>query len=296
MSQSAPITSAWAAMITATVLFAASYTLTKVALRDIPPFTLGLVRFALAAAVLIAVRRAGPRPTGAELRSIAWAATFGITAYFALENLGVEWATATDAALLVAAYPALAVALEAGITRTRPTTHTLTGLAITAAGVVLVVTASGTGAAHETPRRLLGDLLLIGSGLAWAAYTLTSQRLAHQRPVLQTVAWQDGIGALLFIPLAALEAPRWRAPLHPGATTASLTILVIGCSIAAMALYNHALTGLRPATAVNALNLVPIWGALIAATFLGEHLTHAHLIGAAIVLAGVAVTHREAHP
>lgn len=281
-------------MVASTVLFAASYTLTKVALRDIPPFTLGLVRFALAAVLLAGLGMARRRPRGAEFRRIAWAGSLGVTAYFALENLGVQWATATDAALLVAAYPALALLVETIVTRSLPQRALLAGLVVTALGVVMVVHGAGAAPDVEAPRRLAGDLLLIGSGLAWAGYTLISRRLVTHRPALQVVAWQDGIGALLFVPLAALEAPDWSPPQHLAATAAAVAVLVVGCSIAAMALYNRALVGLRPSVAVNALNLVPLWGVLIAVTFLGERLHLSQLVGALVVLAGVSITHRKA--
>lgn len=275
-------------MISATVLFAASYTLTKLALRDMAPFTLGMVRFALAGILLLGLHQGGPRPTGKEAKGIAVAAALGITAYFALENVGVQLATATDASLLVAAYPAITAVVEAGLTRRWPSGKALTGMAVTAAGVVLVVHASAThtSAGHH---RLLGDLFLMGSGLAWAGYTLVTQRQAS-RPVLQTVAWQDTVGAALFLPLALTETATWRAPQHPVTTALCLAVLVLGCSIAAMALYNHALADLSPSTAVNALNLVPLWGVIIAVTFLHESLKPLHLVGALLVIAGVTLT------
>ena len=277
-------------MIGATMLFAASYALTKMALRDVPPFTLGTIRFALAGLLLLALHQGGPRPREREARSIVVAAALGITAYFALENVGVQLATATDASLLVAAYPALTAIVETGVTRRRPSSTVLAGMAITAAGVVLVIHGS-TSDRLVGQHRLLGDLFLVGSGLAWAGYTLVSQRRATARPVLQTVAWQDSAGAAMFLPLALTEAGSWRAPQHPAATTVCVVVLVLGCSIAAMALYNHALTGMSPTTAVNALNLVPLWGVTIATTLLHEALQPLHLAGAVLVITGVAVTH-----
>lgn len=279
----------WPAMVASTVLFAASYSLTKIALRDIPPFTLGLVRFALAGALLIVVGRAGSIPRRAELRTLTLAAALGITGYFALENLGVQLATATDASLLVAAYPVLAAILETVVTRRRPTARALAGMFLAGSGVAAVVIASGADATTG-PHRLIGDLLLMASGLAWAGYTLVSRRRTATRPVLQAVAWQDTLGAALFLPLAATEAGAWRVPENVAAASISVAVLVGGCSIAAMALYNKALAHLSASTAVNALNLVPLWGVLIAATFLHERLTPLHLAGAAIVITGVYLT------
>ena len=91
------------ALVGSLLLFAASYTMTKVALVDLGPMTLGAVRFLLATAVIaavISIRRGWQRPTRDDARTLAVGGLLGVTAYFALENLGVHWATATDATLL----------------------------------------------------------------------------------------------------------------------------------------------------------------------------------------------------
>lgn len=52
-------------LVISTVLFAASYTLTKVALIDLPPITLGMLRFVLAGLViggLLGVTAHAPQP------------------------------------------------------------------------------------------------------------------------------------------------------------------------------------------------------------------------------------------
>lgn len=50
--------------------------------------------------------------------------------------------------------------------------------------------------------------------------------------------------------------------------------------------------GVQLATAVNALNLVPVWGVVIAATVLGERVSGWHLLGGAVVFAGVLIATR----
>jgi drug/metabolite transporter (DMT)-like permease len=64
------------------------------------------------------------------------------------------------------------------------------------------------------------------------------------------------------------------------------------CSIAGLGLYAKALQRLRPSTAVNFLNLVPVFGLLIAIVALGERITALQLAGGAVVIAGVTVSTR----
>lgn len=278
-------------MIIATVLFASSYSLTKIALEGIPPITLGFVRFALAAALMVlATRGLRRRPDRATARALALAGLLGVTAYFTLENLGVHLATATDAALLVAAYPVFTAALDALVTGHRPPRRLVGGIALTGVGVVAIVMGSGFAEGGFSGDRLVGDAILVVTGLAWAAYTLISRRSVSDRPVVEVVTWQNVYGAIGFLPLLLLEASRWRMPEDPAATVLAVAGLVLGCSIAAMVAYNKALTRLEPATAVNALNLVPLWGVLIATAVLGERITTLHIIGGLVVILGVLLT------
>ena len=64
------------------VLFAASYTVTKVALVDIGPFTLGAVRFLLATVLIaawIGIRGGWERPTPEDAKRLALGGLLGVT-------------------------------------------------------------------------------------------------------------------------------------------------------------------------------------------------------------------------
>lgn len=76
-------------VVVAAAILSSSYTLTKVALRDVPPLTIGFIRFALAAVLLAAWVhvRGYERPGRQDLGRLALGGLLGITLYFSLENL-----------------------------------------------------------------------------------------------------------------------------------------------------------------------------------------------------------------
>lgn len=279
------------ALVASTMLFAASYTLTKVALVDLPPFTLGLARFALAGAVLAlwAWLTHQPLPGREDRRRLIIAGLLGVTAYFAVENLALQWANATDAALLVASYPALTALADAAVNRRRTSLTAWLGIVLAGLGVAGIVAAVPDTAA-VTPLRLWGDLLLLVPGVLWAFYTFVSREVTTS-PLL-TIAWQDAIGGLAFVPLALLEIPAWHWPTQLPATLGALAGLTGLCSIAAMVTYARALRGLASTTVVTGLNLVPLWGLLIAAVFLHEQVYPMQVIGGLVVCGGVTLTAR----
>jgi len=280
-----------ASVVMAALVLSSSYTLTKVALRDVPPLTIGFIRFTVAAAFLATwvhgVRRY-PRPDAADLRRLALGGMLGITLYFAIENTGVQFATASDAALLVASYPALTALLELLIYRQRTRPDALAGIAVAIVGVYFVI-----GYASETgSHRRIGDVLLIVSGIVWALYNFATRSVSSRHPTPLILYYQALVGAAGFLPLALTEYRQWHAPVQPATTIGCLAALTVLCSIAGLGLYARGLRRLRPSTAVNLLNLVPVFGLVIALITLRESITVLQLAGGVIVIAGVAISTR----
>ena len=58
-------------------------------------------------------------PGRKEAGWLALGGLLGTTVYFSMENVGLDFAMATDAALLIAAYPAITMLLEVLVYRAR---------------------------------------------------------------------------------------------------------------------------------------------------------------------------------
>ncbi|SEF34214.1 Permease of the drug/metabolite transporter (DMT) superfamily [Amycolatopsis pretoriensis] len=265
-----------AAVLAAALIWSSSFAVTKVVLAEVPPMTLGALRFVLAAAVLGVAARRFPRPPLRDRLSMGFAGLLGITAYFALENAGVDLATASDATLIVAAYPIITLVLSG---RAAFSPVRLAGMLLALAGVWLVVREQSGG------HRLWGDLLLVAGGFAWAAYNLVVRRDRSGASPIVVTYYQTLAGAGGFVLLSLTETPRWSVP--SGGTLVRIGFLAVFCSVAAFLLYNHGLRGLEPSVAVNLLNVVPVAGLGWAVLLAGESLTGSQLFGGAVVLAGV---------
>jgi drug/metabolite transporter (DMT)-like permease len=279
-------------VVGAAAILSSSYTLTKVALLDVPPLTIGFIRFAVAALVLagwVHLVRRYPHPRRSDQWPLALGGFLGITLYFSIENIGVDLATATDAALLVASYPAITALLELLVYRRRTSLRGLLGIVLAVLGVYVVVGYTpGAG-----PGRRIGDVLLIVSGIVWALYNFVTRNVANRYPTPVVLCYQARAGALGFLPLALFEHHHWHLPTHAGNTMASLAALALLCSIAGLGLYAKGLQRLPPTTAVNLLNLVPVFGLIIALVALGEHVTIVQIIGGLIVILGVTISARQ---
>ena len=281
------------AMLALVMAFWAGNSIVARAVReDIPPFTLALLRWTLALAVLapFALRhvRAERRTILAAWRPILLLGLLGVGCFNAFLYSGLAHTTAANAMLLQAAIPALVLCADRAIFRLRPTAVAVAGVLLSMAGVVYIV-ARGDPVALARTGLNLGDLLVLGGVLAWALYT----SLLRTRPKLHPMSFLAAtfaVGAVAMVPLAAMEWATGRTiawSLQAGLAVAYVAVLP---SVIAYALFNAAVARLGAGPAGQAINLMPLFGALLASLLLGEPLHGYHFAGMALVMLGVGVT------
>lgn len=274
-----------ASAVLAALLWSTSYVATKMAYASFPPLTLGVCRFIIASLVLGLVMAVKKYPLKLPLKDIATMAisgVLGITIYFALQNIALNMTTAGSAALIVAAFPVITALLEFIIYRVKISLPQSFGIILAIFGVYLI---TGTQADGDMSGQITGNLLLIATGFVWAFYNFTARKVVLKYPAVTVSFYQTIAGTIAFIPLALLESPSWKAP--DAQSILALVYLALLCSIAAFMLYNLALRKLSSGTAVNLLNLVPVFGVVFSMLFLRESLQLSQLIGGPVVIAGV---------
>ncbi|HEX2022159.1 MAG TPA: EamA family transporter, partial [Candidatus Thermoplasmatota archaeon] len=176
-------------------------------------------------------------------RKAFWALVALNAAGFLLQYVGQTMTTPARTALLVNA-SAFAVALlerfafgmRLGPART---------LAIVAgvAGASLLV-AGGDWRSLEGGR-LLGDLLALGSGLAWSVYTVLNREAAAREDPLSLLAWTFALTAVVLLPALALDD----APLSvPAAGWGPILWAGLATTALAYALWTFGLRAIRATT------------------------------------------------
>ena len=200
----------WAvpALLGAVTIWGTTFVATKLALRDLGPFALTLVRFLLALLALLplAWRERCHAAARAPLpwRALALAGLLGGGLYFALQNLGLLYTTASEASLILACIPALVALLSALLLRERIGLLRAAGVAASVLGVAVIVVADR--AARWQGSGLLGDLLIVATAVAWAAYTVLGKHSGGRATPAVLSAATVGFGALFLLPLAGYEA------------------------------------------------------------------------------------------
>src|SRR5262249_22251447 len=156
-------------------------------------------------------------------------------------------------------------------------------IVLSVGGIALVVGAGAREAQARNP--LLGALLMAGSVIAWAAYTVFAKRIAHADPFVVTAS-TSAIGTVMLI-VSALWGLRHHS--WPSISTRDwLGMAYLGAfsSAGGFLFYSRALRDLEASEAGVYLNLAPLVGVFSSVLILGEALQPVQILGGAIALFG----------
>lgn len=284
-------------LLIANVVYGTSFVVTRVALDGVPPTLLALLRLLLAGLVLLPFvwRAAGPTGvTRADGWRMAGMGVVGLAGAFVFGHWGLARSTATNAGLLIVTEPLTLLLLGPLLLGEPLSPRERLGAGCALAGALLVVVNGVPGLSATVVPHWRGDLLLVLSGLAYAAYSLLGRPVLARHPALPVTARSILWGLPALVPLAAAEwldggRPRW-------STAATLATLYLGVVITALGflVWNWALERVTAARAGIFLNAQPVVGAVLGMAFLGEPLTAFTALGGLLVIAGLALTVRPA--
>ena len=134
---------------------------------------------------------------------------------------------------------------------------------------------------------IVGDLLLVLSGLAYASYSLIGREVLGRYPALPVTAWSILWGAAAMVPLAAAEWIAGHRPRFTPVAVAGTLYLAVVMTALGYAAWNYALERVEAPRAAIFLNIQPLLGALLGVWWLGEPLTAFMVAGGALILLGV---------
>lgn len=270
----------WAAWIPITRLGVVS----QLSAWDVAALRFGVAGLVLAPVLLRRWREVPWRRVGALTALVAGA---GVP-YLLTFGTGLTIANSGQGAVLgPGANSALVALLAFAAFRERPSRQRATGLAVTLAGVALVIF-------HDLALggvRLGGFALILAASSLWATYTVASRAL-HLEPVLNA-AVVCVLNALLYMPfyLASGGAARlaaapagdvWLQAVYQGVIT----------SVFALIAYAFAVHRLGPTVASSFTPLSPVLAAVFGWLLLGDALDGATAAGLALVALGVLVASR----
>lgn len=290
------VTRAWSnayLLLTLTALFWAGNSVVGRASRDlVPPVALAFWRWFVAflLIMIIALPYLGRDAAvlKARWRPVLALGILGVGAFNTLLYSGLQFTTALNGLLIQSAQPPLILLAAFLLFRDRAGPAQIAGVLLSLAGVLTII--SGGDADVLLHLRLnVGDALILVAALLWVLYSV----LLRFRPDVHAISFLAvtfAIGWLFILPFYAAEIASGRLIVPTAASFGALAYVAVFPSLIAYGCFNRGVELIGAGRAGIFLNLMPVFGALLAVGLLGERFTLAHAVGMGLIGAGILLT------
>lgn len=276
-------------LLAVVVVWAGSFSVIKELLDNgVGALDVAIVRYAVAAPgfALILWRKGGlPGLTRRDAVRVVAAGLLIVLGYHLSLNVGERYTTSGVAALVVALAPGMTLVLASVIGLDRMRARQIVGLAIAFAGVAVVV-GSGTGESLSLDG-VKGPLVVVGAPLSFALYNVLVKPLLARHDLLALTAATSLVGTLGLMPLARRSTLDTVSALSTR-DAALLLYLGVLATLLGYVLWNAGLKGLGPTRAVSYAYAISPLAVVIGAVALDEPVTAWLVLGAALVVGGIA--------
>ena len=282
---------AWLVLVATLLLWSGNWIVARAVRAEVSPAVATVGRLLIVLVILAPFAFGGLRNKWARLSRGDWKifAALGLAGggpHLTLQWLGLHYTTAASGILYLSTTPIFILLLSRPLLGERIRAARWAGVAVSFSGVFLIAT-QGDPAALSFNR---GDLMALASMAMWGSYTVLLRVRRDPLDVLELLVMVCLFGVLFMLPWLAWEA------LGSGVLHLSLEGLLavlysaIGSLLLAYAGWSYVVARLGPARAGVTLHLMPAFGVLLSAVFLGEYPRWYHFAGIALILAGVAAS------
>jgi drug/metabolite transporter (DMT)-like permease len=277
-------------LLVAILLFGGAWPVTKAALADATPLWFGTSRAALAAlmaGLLLAVLGRLRLPRREDMRAVLGLGIFQLGLFFVLTHLAVALVPAGRTAVLsnVVAYWLIPLSVLLLGEQVSPARWLAAGISLAGAAVLI-----GPWAVDWSDTQVvIGHLMLVTASLAWVIAIIATRRWPPRTPIIELLPWCFGLGTLVLAPLALLLEPD--GGIGRGAWMHMLFIGLFAAPIGTFCVI-EASRRLPGAVASVWFLLIPAFGVLVSALWLGEPIGWDVILGGVLVVVSVLVAAR----
>jgi drug/metabolite transporter (DMT)-like permease len=271
------------------LIWGINFSVVKFATDSMPPLAFNSARVTLAAlALVLVVRLAGEGwPSRRVFLLLVGLGMLGNGVYQILFVEGVARTRAGDAALVIAATPALIALIGRVRGVERVSRRGIIGIGLSMFGIGLVVFGSER---HAGSSSFTGNGLILVASLCWAIYTIFLKPYTHQVGglPLSAATMLGGMIPLLLAGIPDIRATDWAAVTPP--VWGAVAYSGLGALVIAYLLWYRGVRLIGPTRTAMYANLQPVIALLIAWATLGEVPGVSQIVGAASIMGGLLLT------
>jgi drug/metabolite transporter (DMT)-like permease len=259
-----------------------AFIFTRITVNYFSAFSLGFLRYFVAALALIAVavaKKIRP-PERGDLKWFLLSGTTGFFLYILTFNKGCETVTASESSMIIATVPALTAVLAAFAYKEKMGALSWISIAIELAGVAIITQVYKVGEAN------IGFLWLLCAAVLLSVYNVLQRKLTRKYTPLQTTIYSILTGALMlciFLP-GSIKEIRNAPPVQ------FLYIAILGVFSSAIAYFTWSVAfskAKETATVSNYMFLTPLLTSALGFVMINESPSKQTVTGGIVVLVGM---------
>jgi drug/metabolite transporter (DMT)-like permease len=261
---------------------------TKIAMSQIDPLLVGILRTVLAGCLALPLAFAMRQPLPADALGKQLLAFSGFAAFIAfplLFTVGQSTTSAMHGALVLATLPVFTSLFGTLIERRRVSKTWIAGCVIAMAGEAVVIVWRTAGATQGSS--LTGDLIVLASSAICALGYVAGARLSQSGYAsLPTTLWGAAGSAIVLLPLMAWQLLKTGVPHAGAAAWGSILVLAFLTSVLGYVAWYWALAKGGISRIASIQFTQPLFGIALAAIVLGERPAPITAVAAAAILLG----------
>jgi drug/metabolite transporter (DMT)-like permease len=267
----------------------------RVASPEMSAVTAALWRYGLAIVALLLIaqvlERGLARPTPRQWIGVVLLGATGVFVFNLCFMYALARMPASRASLIMALNPAITLLAAALFLREHLTRNKTLGIVVALIGVAVVL-------GHGNPLQLLdggiglGEIVMFGCPLSWAANTLIARRMLPDMSPIASTTWSAITGSAMLAVAAAFTGAMVPHDASWRAWAAIVFLAIFGTAIALVLFYD----GVRRIGAARTsvfINLVPVFAVALGVMLLDEPLEASMLFGGALVVGGIFLLNRQ---
>ncbi len=276
-------------LIFVSVIWALNFSIVKIALSEIDPFSFNVIRFTLSFLLLfsIAVKKGVSLKIKKEhIWPILGLGLLGSLIYQGFFIIGINLTNSSNAAVMLGSTP-IWVALIAQFF-TNEKLKLLTGIGIFFAFIGMVgIIIGGNEAVSISSDYFLGDIITLAAAIVWGVYTILSRKYLKIYSTMQYTTFMAFIGlislSIIGVPYmlkmdwGQVSAAGYGGVLYSGLLSVGLAYLI----------WNNGVLKIGAVKTAAYQNLIPVLGLFFGVIILDEQLTLFQYIGSLLVIVGI---------
>jgi len=282
-------TQAHLAVLGANIIFGANYSIVKfITAGYMHPFAINFVRVASSILLFWFLWLLKPGAIGIQRKHIPRFIACGITGVLINQVFfikGLSLTTSIHSSLLSLCTPIFITLIAAWLIKESLNWLKIMGLALGVGGALLLILLKDNN--HTGSNILLGDTFVIINAISYAFYLVMVRPLMVNYSAIHVIRWVFTIGGILMLPISTPEflATNWNN--FHFEQWAALGFVAIGATFFAYLFNVYGISNLGPSATGAYIYTQPVFAAIIAVIFAGEHFTLIKGLASLLIFSGV---------